>query len=1219
MNRRGFSLTKKATLSVAVILLPVLVTFFYGYTNGKRRLSERLLNDISAIARAHEGQVYQFLEMSKRRAEDLSSDGLIRDEARRVLDGASKVALSGYLARNKLPLDRDVRAIHFIGPSGRVLASTDAASVGGDMSGYGLILDAGKPSVREARIEDTRETRQTIIAAYAPLTDRATGRPLGLIATFISLSGIEKVLTGASAGPPVTPPRPGRHAGAMDVYMVNRDRLMISPPRTLKGEPWGQTVDTTPVAACLDSGRATTGFYTGYRGAEVAGASICIPNMRWVLIVEADAGEAMAPIAAIRRSAVLAAFVVAGLLSLLLALFYRYIVLRIARVAGAAKAVAGGDYDVPIPVESGDELGVLTESFNAMASEIKERTHRLAESSERYASLISNIPDVTWTADGAKRTLFMSPNSLRVWGYTPDEAYSNGALWSESVHPEDRARVISAFEALFAGAGTFDAEYRLRRKDGRSIWVRDRAFSTYVRPGNGPAADGIMSDITEHRKAEDALRARDEQLRKAQAIAHVGSWDWDIERGRLDCSEETYRIFGVDPLDRGAIYPVFWDAVHPDDKGRVAESMNTALSGEGPLSPHSPYSPCSPCSIDHRITLPDNTVRTVHQEADVYRDASGRAVRMVGTIQDLTEARKAEFELKKLSMAIEQSVNMVFITNSRGVIEYVNPMFEKVTGFAGVEAVGQTPRILSSGETPNVRYEELWSTILSGRTYRGVHKNRKKTGGHYWCNCIISPIRDEKGEITHFLSVQEDITEKMRSEERIEHLARYDGLTGLINRVRFLDLIAEWMDGPGALGAAGALLIVDMDQFKFLNDTWGHATGDEFLRRAAKVLADAAKGASAALPARPADGPMVARLGGDEFAVFLPSADEARCMDLAERLRAAIAGFSFAEASISLTASIGAAMYPEHGRDPSTLFTRADAAVYRAKETGRNRCHFYRPEDHDLEKMHSRLAWKERILRALREDRFEPWFQPILDLRDGSVHHYEALARMRDEAGGVLLPGAFIDIAEKFGLVTSIDRMIVEKTLLVQSETRRQGKDIYFDVNLSGKDLGDEDFMAFIAATITKTEADPSRLIFEITETAAISDIALAAGFIKALKSLGCRFSLDDFGVGFTSFVYLKELGVDFIKIDGSFVKRLHESPDDQLFVKAMAEVARGLGIKSVAEFVEREDTVELLKKFGVDYAQGYLIGKPSPALGLKPGALSSLDAATVPDVPKGG
>ncbi|MDO8445683.1 MAG: EAL domain-containing protein [Deltaproteobacteria bacterium] len=551
-------------------------------------------------------------------------------------------------------------------------------------------------------------------------------------------------------------------------------------------------------------------------------------------------------------------------------------------------------------------------------------------------------------------------------------------------------------------------------------------------------------------------------------------------------------------------------------------------------------------------------------------------------------------DIRKLSMIIEHSVDIVFITNTKGTIEYVNPMFEKVTGWSKEEAVGQNPRILSSGETTKADYQGLWDTISAGKTWRGIFKNKKKSGDFYWGIGVITPIKNEKGEITNFLAVQEDITENKKAEERSEYLANSDVLTGLLNRERLIELLNEWF--RGCIDKQGILFLIGIDDFKSINDTYGHGVGDSLLQRVARLIQSSLIEMN--LPQMEDPGEILSgRMGGDEFAVFLPGLDVNKGIEVCERLRKDIEGSRPMAFDAHITASIGIVSYPEHGRTTTELFKKSDAALSRAKEMGRNRCHLYSPEDKVLENIHLRLTEKTRILKALEEDRFVPWFQPILSLKDGMITHYEALARMRDEDGTILPPSAFIDTAERFGLIGAIDRIITEKTMRVQAEMGRQKKYVSFGMNLSGKDLGDEDILLFLQSKIKETGADPSHLIFEITETAAVYDLDRAVKFITELKSMGCRFSLDDFGVGFTSLVYLREMQVDYIKIDGAFVKKLPESPNDQLFVKAIVDVARGMGIKTVAEFVESEKTLNLLKEYGVDYAQGYFIGKPGPKL----------------------
>lgn len=565
-------------------------------------------------------------------------------------------------------------------------------------------------------------------------------------------------------------------------------------------------------------------------------------------------------------------------------------------------------------------------------------------------------------------------------------------------------------------------------------------------------------------------------------------------------------------------------------------------------------------------------------------------------IRDITERKRMEGEIKRLFAAIDQSVNSVFITDAKGNIEYVNSMFEQVTGYPKEEVIGQNPRMLASGETTHAEYAELWETIAAGKTWRGVFKNKKKNGQSYWGNGLISPIKDEKGQVTHFLAIQEDITAKMQSEERLKYLATYDELTGVFNRTHFIKRLNEWISYAETNNRTGILLLINLDKFKLINDTYGHSVGDSLLRNIAGALKEAITEIHATHKDKTVEeGIIIGRMGGDEFAIFLPSRDEKEGISVAEYIREKIETFRFAEITGSLTASIGVVSYPRQGITAKDIFIKADAAIYLAKELGYNRTQLYREGDFVLEKMRSRIAWRAHIQKALAEDRFEPWFQPILYLRDNKVHHYEALARMRDIDGKIIFPGSFIDVAEDMGLVADIDRVIIEKTLMVQVSLNKKGISPSFSVNLSGKELGDEWLLAFLRSRITATGADPGRLIFEITETAAIRELDKAIKFIRELRSLGCSFSLDDFGVGFTSFRYLKEMEVDYVKVDGSFIRKLHENKTDRLFVKAIADVAEGMGIKTIAEFVENEEVIRILREYGVDYAQGYFIGKPAP------------------------
>lgn len=1167
---------KKATLATMVILLPVLVTFLVSYGKNRELVERRLLEDLSIISDGFEGQAYQFIEMARRRAVDFSTDGAIIAALRA---GQGSEALSAHLSGNKLPIDGQIHAIAVVSSGGIVLASTDRALMGADFSGNPAFTAAQE---KAAVIESGLAGGAPGLAASAPVRGPG-GRFIGVVTNFILLSELDGVLTGDIAGRYGAPGEESRPRRTLEAYIVNRDGRVIADSARARDAAPGRLVSTGPVAACVKDGGEVTGFYRGYEGSDVAGSSACMPAVGWTLLVEMDANEALEPVRAIGRNAVGAAVAVALLISCLLLLFYKTVVAQLRVISRAAVRVSEGDYGQSVPVSGADEISSLSASFNRMVEQIRERSAALSESEERLKSILDNAFAIVYLKDTGGRYIFVNTGFAALFrvgrhsfaGRTDDELLPAPVA---AAFREEDAEVLRTLSPI-----SFETTLPIGGAERTYISVK---FPLVGPQGRPYAVCGFLTDITERKATEQALRVTQERLNRAQQITMTGCWDWDIPGKSLWWSDEIYRMFGIDAGKSKATYESFLKAVHPDDREVVEYAVHQAFYGGKPYS------------IDHRIVMPNGEVKVVHEEADIVLGESGRPLRMLGTVQDVTEKRRAEFELRKLSAAIEQSVNLVFITNRHGVIEYVNPTFEQVTGYTAEEAVGQTPRILSSGEVSNALYQELWTTILSGRTWRTTIKNRRKTGGHYWANTVITPIRDDRGQVTHFLAVQEDVTEKMVSEERINYLANFDELTGFINRSRFIELVEEWINMSSLREGRGVLCLADMDQFKLLNDTYGHGLGDEYMRRLARVLDKTVKEVRRKCAASSDAEPLISRLSGDEFAVYFPGMTGADGMQAAEDIRKAVEGFYFTEASSAFTVSIGLVTYPEQGTNVRDLLTRADAAMYRAKELGRNRVHAYRDEDHDLERMHSRLAWREKIMKGLREGRFVPWFQPILDLSTGTVHHFEALARLEDEDGSIVLPGAFIDIAERFGIIGLIDRIIIEKAMLAQAGMMGEGKAVSFGMNLSGKDLGDPELLDFIRTKIGETGADPRYLVFEITETATISDLGAATSFVRALKELGCKFSLDDFGVGFTSFTYLKELQVDFIKIDGSFIKRLEESPNDQVLVKAMASLAKGLGIKSIAEFVENGESLELLKSFGVDFAQGYLIGKPGPGLG---------------------
>jgi predicted signal transduction protein with EAL and GGDEF domain len=371
----------------------------------------------------------------------------------------------------------------------------------------------------------------------------------------------------------------------------------------------------------------------------------------------------------------------------------------------------------------------------------------------------------------------------------------------------------------------------------------------------------------------------------------------------------------------------------------------------------------------------------------------------------------------------------------------------------------------------------------------------------------------------------------------------------------------------------------------------GHWAGDELLTGVGKLLAD-----------RLRDTDIVARLGGDEFTIILPHTDVEQGRIVAEQLIATLGNHKFrlADQTFVITASVGIALIPEHGATAEELLSHADVAMYQAKENGRNRVCIYSPYTDWRAQTESRLNWRKRIGDALECERFQLYAQPILDLRTNEISQYELLLRMIDPDGEVVDAAEFIDSAERFGLMQAIDRWVVQRGIRFASEVNGSGRDVKMEINISGKAFADEELLPIIRRELASTQIDPHKIIFEVTETAAIHNIHEAREFVDELKRIGCKFALDDFGVGFSSFYQLKSLDVDYLKIDGSFIQDLPSDAIDQHLVKAMVEVARALNKETIAEFVADEETTQLLREFGVGFAQGYHIGRPCPPMDIE-------------------
>jgi diguanylate cyclase (GGDEF)-like protein len=432
-----------------------------------------------------------------------------------------------------------------------------------------------------------------------------------------------------------------------------------------------------------------------------------------------------------------------------------------------------------------------------------------------------------------------------------------------------------------------------------------------------------------------------------------------------------------------------------------------------------------------------------------------------------------------------------------------------------------------------------------------------------------------------------------RTEAELRHLADHDPLTGLLNRRRFRAELDQYVSFSDRYGGRGAVMVIDIDGLKRVNDRLGHQAGDTLIRRVAEILRTRVRATD-----------IVARLGGDEFAVLMPQTDSAGAMQLGEDLRAEVAvGFPFAAEAEAATISVGIAMFgTPRGVGAEVVLASADEAMYAAKEAGGDQIIIFHAPGENGGRVRRTQTISARIRDALTQDRLSLATQPIRSLASGGIERYELLLRMTDEQGEMLPAAAFIGVAERSGMVQELDRWVVSRALEMMGERERAGAPVSLHINISGASMTDLSVLEFIERRLDEGEADPSRCTFEITQSSGVEDFEAAAGFADRLTEFGCELAIDDYGAGFSPFNYLKRFPFDVIKIDGSFVRELPSNDADQLTVKAIVQIARGLGKRTIAEFVEDEETTRMLRDYGVDMAQGYHLGMPVDAAeGLAP------------------
>jgi diguanylate cyclase (GGDEF)-like protein/PAS domain S-box-containing protein len=751
------------------------------------------------------------------------------------------------------------------------------------------------------------------------------------------------------------------------------------------------------------------------------------------------------------------------------------------------------------------------------------------------------------------------------------------------VAPELRARHIAGMERYRAGARSNVVGNRVTmpavHRDGSQLIVEMRVAASQTVDG-ADVYHAFIHNVTEVERTRERLSRSERLLREAQTIASIGSYEHDLHTGEVVASEQLYRIAGLDPVRPGVSVADITRLVHRDD-----EAMARALYLQAIRERRS-------FDFEYRM-LPALGGTIVVRSRGYPVIENGEPVRVLGTVQDVTTARRVEFERRdfenRFREAFDNAPVGISITSAEpadfGRVIRANAACCGLLDYTEAELIGRDfASFIVPEDGPAVH--DARRALLDGNTTTVQSEMRmvRRDGSVVWVSHSRSLMRDEGGTPICFFVHVEDITQRKTAELQLEHLAYHDGLTGVLNR-RGLSLEMARGGSASTSGAARSLLLLDLDHFKYVNDTMGHAAGDRILRKVARTLRRAFDPRA-----------LIGRLGSDQFLIILAGLVAEEAIAAADHARAMIESSIYlsSEAEIRATASIGIATletWNEYTLEEA--IAAADTALASAKSQGRNRTVVASTFVTTHAAMRDELTWTQRIRNAFEHDRFRLYGQPIINLRTRRIERYELLLRMLDEDGTVRLPSEFLPVAERAGLMPEVDCWVVGAAVAVAAARTETAPPLVFEINLSGASLNNGKVSAYIERVIEQSAVDPRSLVFEITETAAIANMDQACAFAERITALGCAFALDDFGAGFSSFYYLKYLPFSDLKIDGEFIRNLRNDRSDQHIVRAIVELARGLGKATIAEFVGDNATATLLLDYGVDFAQGYCVGRP--------------------------
>jgi diguanylate cyclase len=821
--------------------------------------------------------------------------------------------------------------------------------------------------------------------------------------------------------------------------------------------------------------------------------------------------------------------------------------------------------------------------------DISDRKRR-DEALRRSEALLNRTGEVAgvggWELDLATRQLSWSSQTRRIHG-VKDDFLPDLEAAIDFFAPQARPMMRGAFEAAISGGRRWDVEAPLVRADGSRVIVRTVGQVEF--DGERPSRLlGAVQDITEAVEHRRALQAAHQRMALAADSGGIAVFEIDLAAGALTADGLLVRQYEL-PAGRGHAPDDLWSLrVHPDDRPALAQTVALALARQRTLE------------AAFRIVRSDGT-RHMRVAARITRDDHGQALALVGVSWDVTAMQELSAQLAQqhelMRVTLQSIGDAVITTDAAGRVSWLNPVAERMTGWSSAQAQGRPmPEVfcIIHEQTREAVRDPVAACLAEHRSVDlADHSSLLARGGsEVGIHGSAAPILGQRDDVLGVVLVFHDVSEQRRLRGELTHRATHDALTGLVNRAEFEARLQRALRHAQHEGSHHALLYIDLDKFKQVNDACGHAEGDRLLQQVSKLLAEAIRGRDT-----------VARLGGDEFAVILEHCSHEQAMRVAEKIRERVDHFRFVhgERRYRVGTSIGLVPVDQRWSGLEPLKKAADSACYAAKEAGRNRVHAWFDSDAETQARRAQSQWSTRIERALDDTGFLLHAQRIQSLKGGPQGlRAEVLLRMDNEDGSVTLPGAFLPAAERLQLATRIDQWVLEALVARLCALPSLAPIDRLSVNLSGRSVGDRAFHAWVVDLLQAAGPAVCRCLgLEISETAAVANLADAAPFIERIRSLGVQVALDEFGAGTSSFGYLKSLPVDVLKIDGQYVVDLLEDPLAEAAVRCFVDVARVVGQTTLAEYVERSDVLERLHELGVQGAQGNLIHRPEPLDGL--------------------